>query len=284
MENNTVLYHHGIKGMKWGVRRFQTKSGGLTDEGRKRYSLGDAIHNHKVKKKRQEAAEKARQAKAAKAEHEKKAVSGKLSVKDMTDDEIRKAIARKQLENSYNSLHPQEDTESKVRKFFKSVGKDVIGPAATSAGKRFLENYLNKVGDSLLKDQVDPNSLESLKSEYSKLDYKVKIKNLKEDLSNPGKSKELSDLEETWKKLDYEKKISDLKKPPKSVAEEIKELEDAIKLRNLKDEELQALKNKALEAEYISKINKAKNNNGGKNQNDEDKDDKPLDPLDDENK
>lgn len=32
------LYHHGIKGMRWGVRRFQNKDGSLTDAGKKRYS------------------------------------------------------------------------------------------------------------------------------------------------------------------------------------------------------------------------------------------------------
>lgn len=31
------LYHHGIKGQKWGVRRFQNKDGTLTKEGLKRY-------------------------------------------------------------------------------------------------------------------------------------------------------------------------------------------------------------------------------------------------------
>lgn len=35
---NGELYHHGIEGQKWGVRRFQNKDGTLTDEGKERYS------------------------------------------------------------------------------------------------------------------------------------------------------------------------------------------------------------------------------------------------------
>ena len=34
------LCHYGIKGMKWGVRRFQKEDGSLTTAGKKRYDDG----------------------------------------------------------------------------------------------------------------------------------------------------------------------------------------------------------------------------------------------------
>lgn len=35
---STELYHHGIKGQKWGIRRYQNKDGSLTPAGKKRYT------------------------------------------------------------------------------------------------------------------------------------------------------------------------------------------------------------------------------------------------------
>lgn len=45
---NSYLAHHGIKGMHWGVRRYQNPDGSLTPAGKKRYDglLNDHMKNH----------------------------------------------------------------------------------------------------------------------------------------------------------------------------------------------------------------------------------------------
>lgn len=42
MRRLDYIAHHGIKGMKWYLRRFQNKDGSLTPEGRERYGVGEA--------------------------------------------------------------------------------------------------------------------------------------------------------------------------------------------------------------------------------------------------
>lgn len=44
------LYHHGIKGMKWGVRRYQKKDGSLTPAGKKRYNEEESQYREKLSK------------------------------------------------------------------------------------------------------------------------------------------------------------------------------------------------------------------------------------------
>lgn len=45
---NYELYHYGVKGMKWGVRRYQDKSGSLTSAGRRRYYDTDELNRQKA--------------------------------------------------------------------------------------------------------------------------------------------------------------------------------------------------------------------------------------------
>lgn len=48
---DVVLYHHGVKGMKWGVRRYQRKDGSLTAAGKKRRRENE---NEQAKKKQEQ--------------------------------------------------------------------------------------------------------------------------------------------------------------------------------------------------------------------------------------
>ena len=41
------LYHHGVKGQKWGIRRYQYADGSYTPVGKKRYQIN---RNTKVKR------------------------------------------------------------------------------------------------------------------------------------------------------------------------------------------------------------------------------------------
>ena len=49
MYYNNQIWHWGVKGMKWGVRRYQNADGSLTDAGKRRYSI-DVAANAKKKK------------------------------------------------------------------------------------------------------------------------------------------------------------------------------------------------------------------------------------------
>ena len=152
MENE--LMHWGIKGMKWGVRRYQNKDGSLTPAGKKRYDKEMA----KLKEEEKIAKNKLRtQAKLNKLDEKRKEIEAlksgkpiakstkqhsKPSVKDMSDEELRQTVNRLLMEQQYAKLNPQQ--VSAGQKFIKKVMNDVVTPAATEVGKNVLKDAMTK--------------------------------------------------------------------------------------------------------------------------------------------
>lgn len=155
------LYHHGIKGQKWGVRRFQTRDGGLTTAGKIRYKVKGAVEkaksNHAAKKE-----EKAR-IKQIEAERSK-------PLKYMTNEELKTHINRLSEEKRAYDLQKQLSSldQKKVsagKAFIDSAMKNAIAPALITAGK----NVATKMFENTLSDLTGLN-----KNDLGKLEKTVK--------------------------------------------------------------------------------------------------------------
>lgn len=234
MENNE-LYHHGVKGMQWGKRLYQNQDGSLTALGRARYAVKKARATAKRKatiakkkkaaeseqklleKKKKQAADKRKATLEAKKKAESQPPKIKKSVNEMSDAELKKAIARAQDEDKYLSLRPEKVPG--IKKFMGSLVNDVIAPSAVAAGKDFLTNALKKAGSDLLKDKVDPDSIEALTKKRDKL----KLKNEIGELIDPSKKK--PNLDEEQKRFNLEKSRYDFDRQKKKDAKQ--DYEDA---------------------------------------------------------
>ena len=104
------LYHHGIKGQKWGVRRFQNKDGSLTVKGRQRYSTEVMGESKKLLDKANEAVGKGKNisneiGKVAQKEFDKKYNKEiKRSLSEMSDAELRSIVNRLNMEERYTQV------------------------------------------------------------------------------------------------------------------------------------------------------------------------------------
>lgn len=107
---NAYLAHHGIKGMKWGVRRFRNEDGSLTEAGKARYQK-DAVReeNNRVRKEYLDASRNRRL---------------------LSDEEIVQRINRLKLEKQLKDL-----TDENVY-----PGRTAVKNILTTAGSRIATN------------------------------------------------------------------------------------------------------------------------------------------------
>lgn len=136
--NSNELMHHGIHGMRWGVRRYQNKDGSLTAAGRKRINQLDSEYQRLTGKKLSKSSTDVK-----KTESKPKS----KSISEMTNEEIQEKINRITLEQNLKSLTPKKISAGK--RFTETVMNDVITPAATDVGKQLARSMfadgVNKV-------------------------------------------------------------------------------------------------------------------------------------------
>lgn len=136
-DNEDELKHWGIKGMHWGIRRYQNEDGSYTEEGKRRKSKGKTYSDDYWNA------------------HDKK------DPKYMSDRELQQRINRLNNENQYRNL-----TKSKKRKaldetvkygkkvFSAAVLGTLTGMAVSSARKHMPE--IIEAGKSAVKAALEP--------------------------------------------------------------------------------------------------------------------------------
>ena len=124
------LEHHGIKGMRWGVRRFQNKDGSLTPAGKKRYGGAGA--------ERDSTRETTKPSSGS---------SGTKKLSEMTDEELRSRLARLDMEKRYLDYmrHARPEAVSAANRLIEGIASESLKTASrsliTAALKSILDNH-----------------------------------------------------------------------------------------------------------------------------------------------
>lgn len=173
-----VLIHYGILGMKWGVRRYQNKDGSLTSAGKKRYS-----DNNDIKDAPQKNTEEPK----------------KKSVKDMSDEELRREVNRMQLEQNYLRMTGQniEKGKSAAEIALGKMKESFVSTVAQKSGQILAERLVNSMlGVKDNKDNKDnsPKNNNSNKNDIKEVRDSLtkEINSLKKEIKKETKSNDNS--------------------------------------------------------------------------------------------
>lgn len=140
MTRQDELYHHGIKGQKWRLRRFQNLDGSLTPAGRERYRKG----------RNDETGGEEKPQYAPKAP--------KKSASDYSDEELRAQINRMQMEKQYRDLAGQTNVreddpnrELKLERERLQLQKDVKNlKKEINGGQTFVKTVFNNASQQAM--------------------------------------------------------------------------------------------------------------------------------------
>ena len=141
------LIHSGIRGQKWGVRRFQNKDGTWTAEGKKRRAVKEGYSDKPNKKSKNETKKE------------------KIEISKMSDDELRSRINRMQLEEQYKQYLAKANPKKKSK--VKEVMSKLVENAAMTVGNKAVESIANKMF-AKSKPKKKPIDLDSLTPEKLK--------------------------------------------------------------------------------------------------------------------
>lgn len=134
------LYHYGVLGMKWGVRKDRKRSG---------------------KKKARLVLESPFKPKTKQQPPSSTTPSKKRSISDMSDDELRALINRMQLERQYKQMMAQPPSKGKafVKKFLAENAQTIAKTAISKYANRVIDQKLDKkFGKQSEKDKDKSNN------------------------------------------------------------------------------------------------------------------------------